>query len=163
VADAGENRDRWLAMSEDELWRQCRHETCRGSGPGGQKRNKTESAVRVIHLPSGISAEDDTSRSQHQNRLHALRKLRLEIALQVRQDGPPAVTGPAPGLKAEAFPRWVAAALDALAANGFRLADAAVQLGLSTSRFSKELAKHSAVWQVVNKERERLGLGLLRQ
>ena len=163
MADAGENRDQWLTLSEDELWRQCRHETCRGSGPGGQKRNKTESAVRVIHLPSGIAAEDDVSRSQHQNRLHALRKLRLEIALRVRRDGPPAVTGPAPGPQAEAFARWVAAALDALAANGFRISDAADRLGLSTARFSKDLAKHSAVWQVVNKERERLGLGLLRQ
>ena len=163
AAESVAGRDQWLALTEEELLRQCRCETCRGSGPGGQKRNKTESAVRVIHLPSGIAAEGDVSRSQHLNRLHALRKLRLEIALRVRRPAPAAPAGPAPGVQADAFVRWVAAAFDALADSGFRLSEAADRMGVSTSRLSKDLAKHSAVWQVVNRERERLGLSRLRQ
>lgn len=50
--------------------------TCsRGSGPGGQKRNKTSSKVRIVHVPTGLSAESDETRSQHENRRLAFRKL----------------------------------------------------------------------------------------
>jgi hypothetical protein len=156
------DRDQWLSLAELELLRQCRQETCRGRGPGSQKRNKTESAVRLLHLPSGIAAEDDASRSQHLNRRFALRKLRLEIALQVRCEFTGPVCGAVPGVNSEAFAGWVAVALDALAANGCRMADTAASLGLSSARLGKELAKHSAVWQVVNREREKLGLAQLR-
>jgi hypothetical protein len=65
-------------------------ECSRGTGAGGQKRNKTSSKVRCIHRPSGAEATDDTTRSQHQNRRNAWRRviespafktwLRLELA-----------------------------------------------------------------------------------
>jgi ribosome-associated protein len=43
-------------------------ETYRGSGPGGQHRNVTESAVRLVHRPSGVRVTASESRSQHRNR-----------------------------------------------------------------------------------------------
>ena len=46
----------WLKLTDGELQRQCRVETLRSSGPGGQHRNKTESAVRLLHLPTGLVA-----------------------------------------------------------------------------------------------------------
>ena len=52
-----------------------REEHFRGSGSGGQKRNKTDSGVRFTHEPSGASAECEAERSQLQNRKEALRKL----------------------------------------------------------------------------------------
>lgn len=46
--------------------------TARGSGPGGQNRNKTESCVIATHRPSGLQVRIDTERSQHQNKASAL-------------------------------------------------------------------------------------------
>ncbi|MYJ01125.1 MAG: peptide chain release factor-like protein, partial [Chloroflexi bacterium] len=44
----------WLALPDEELLAQCRFERFRVSGPGGQHRNKTDSAVRLTHEPTGV-------------------------------------------------------------------------------------------------------------
>jgi peptide chain release factor len=60
--------------------RDVRWETMRASGPGGQHVNRTESAVRVTHLPTGLQAIGSEERSQHRNRKLALARLARKIA-----------------------------------------------------------------------------------
>ena len=75
-------------ISEDlllEIERQCSVEFTRGSGPGGQHRNKTETAVRLTHIPSGLVVVAADSRSQAQNRKNALRRLAERLA-QIERD-----------------------------------------------------------------------------
>ncbi|MBQ6351654.1 MAG: peptide chain release factor, partial [Lentisphaeria bacterium] len=74
-------RDAILALDDGELSRIVKLEFSRGSGNGGQKRNKTSTAVRVVLEEYGVAAADCSERSQHRNRAAALRKLRLALAL----------------------------------------------------------------------------------
>ena len=50
-------------------------DTYRGTGPGGQHRNKTESAVRLTHRPSGVVVQSQSDRSQHTNKRECLKQL----------------------------------------------------------------------------------------
>src|SRR5437870_7347901 len=68
-----------LPASDEDLLRECEVDTFRSSGPGGQHVNKTESAVRLRHLPSGVVVSSQQDRSQHRNKVLCLRKLRKRI------------------------------------------------------------------------------------
>jgi protein subunit release factor B len=68
-----------LPESDEELLRECEVETFRSSGPGGQHVNKTESAVRLRHLPSGVVVTSQQERSQHRNRALCVQRLRKKI------------------------------------------------------------------------------------
>src|SRR5437868_8206379 len=79
------SRADWAALTDAQLLAQCEVDTYRASGPGGQKRNKTSSAVRLRHPPSGLLVIAEESRSQHENRARALRRLRQALYLKVRE------------------------------------------------------------------------------
>ena len=69
-----------LPENDDDLFAQCDFEAFRASGKGGQHINKTDSAVRLLHRPTGIVVMSQESRSQWQNRLRCLEKLRDKVA-----------------------------------------------------------------------------------
>src|SRR5579872_7151490 len=85
----------WTGLTDAQLLAQCDVDTYRASGPGGQKRNKTSSAVRLRHAPSGLIVIAEESRSQHENRARAVRRLRQALYLKTRDDLSPAELAPA--------------------------------------------------------------------
>lgn len=77
-----------IPESDDALLAQCRVETFRSGGPGGQHQNVTESGVRLVHLPTGVRASARDERSQHRNRTLALQRLRRKLEALVQEDKP---------------------------------------------------------------------------
>jgi len=80
----GRSDDRLVPETDDELLAECRVDTFRSGGKGGQHQNTTESGVRLTHQPSGIVTTARDERSQHRNRALALKRLRRRLG-QVRR------------------------------------------------------------------------------
>lgn len=165
----------YLALSDEELLAQCAVDTFRASGPGGQKRNKTESAVRLRHHETGLVAQAFESRSQHENRDLALRQLRAAIAITVRRpvdleryEPPPELRRILPGARQQIgarhadFWRGAQALFDLLAAEEYALAPSAERLGLSTGQLSRLITCEPELLRAVNAERLARGLRALR-
>jgi hypothetical protein len=74
----------FLTIPDSEFLKQCTFDTYTASGPGGQKRNRTYSAVRLTHKPTGLAVVAEESRSQHENRARACRRLKNLIAFRLR-------------------------------------------------------------------------------
>src|SRR6186997_1344544 len=81
-------RATWSRLTLDQLLAQCEVDTYRASGPGGQKRNKTSSAVRLRHVPTGLIVIAEESRSQHENKAKALQRIRQALFLKLRGEPP---------------------------------------------------------------------------
>ena len=90
---------RWAQRALEELARDCDVQAFRASGPGGQCVNTTDSAVRMVHRPSGISVTSRESRSQFRNRQLCLRKLRAEFARRAAAPKPRRATKPSRAAK----------------------------------------------------------------
>ncbi|MDP7399734.1 MAG: peptide chain release factor-like protein [Lentisphaeria bacterium] len=150
------DRDELLALEDDELLRHCRCDTFRASGPGGQHRNTSDSAVRLTLEDTEVTALASEERSQHRNRARAVKRLRLQIALNLRRDPAPSPAGPwKPGARDRQYAPFVAHLFDALAATGYRVSDAAKLLEVSTGRLARTLAADTTLWARVNQEREK--------
>jgi hypothetical protein len=177
----------WLAQTDVQLLAQSEVHTYRSSGPGGQHRNKVSSAVRLVHKPSGVNANGDESRSQHDNKRMALQRLRMNIALHVRrpvdlatvpESLPPVVAEclflPRGRREAESVKRiqvgrkdfryWSVAQylLDLLEACQGRLADAAALLGVNTSNMVSVIKEDRHLFAAVQELRKLHGHGLLK-
>ena len=154
-------RDQWLEMTPEELLKECDQEFRKARGHGGQKVNKTSCAVRLTHRSTGLCVTADASRSQHENRLHAITKLRQRMAYELRADLPEEIQYellPEPSARNPRRLVWAAHVLDVLAAFGWEPKEAAPKLNTSVSRLTRTLFQDPDLWQILNRNREQLGL-----
>ena len=162
------------AVDPDVLSAQCDFRTTRRSGPGGQNRNKVETAVVLTHRHTGISAEASEWRTQGENRRKALFRLRLKLAVEVRiPTGRPGAEPYHPSdlwnrrcrggriavnPEHEDFPALLAEALDVLAETGHDPKRAAVELGCSPSQLVKLIKDEPRALALINDLRREAGL-----
>ena len=74
-----------MAANLGVLPEDCEEHFTRGTGPGGQKKNKTSSCVELFHIPTGINLRVQTNREQHKNRIAAYKILIKKIE-QIRRN-----------------------------------------------------------------------------
>ncbi len=156
----------------ERLLADCRIERTRRTGPGGQHRNKVETAVVIDHLPTGLRSEASERRSQAENRRVAIQRLRVKLALSVRNEPSTAVNeiwqqrvaGKKISVNPEHqdFPALLAEALDCVYALKFDFSAAALHLGVTSSQLIKFLKTAPVAMLQVNQQRENLGLSPLR-
>lgn len=163
---------RRLDYSDERLRSECVVHTHRTGGPGGQHRNKTDSAVRLQHRPSGLMVTGQERRSQHQNAANALARLREALAIGFRCPLAPAVSWP-PGVsirdgrlrvspKNPGYYHALGLALDALAAFGGVIQDAGPYLQVSPSSLTRFLHENPRAWAAAQQIRAAAGLPPLR-
>jgi hypothetical protein len=166
--------DHPASLAPERLLKECDQRFLRRSGPGGQNRNKVETAVVLTHRPTGLVAEVNERRSQAENRKEAMFRLRLDLAIGVRleagpDDAPSAlwasrcrggriVVSPSH----DDFPAILAEALDVIASRGWDVKVAANVLGCTASQLVKLLKDEPRALAKVNQERKAAGLGVLK-
>ena len=170
----GEIRAVERVLSDAALLAECEVDTYRGPGPGGQKRNKTESAVRLRHRLSGLIVIAEESRSQAENRVRALKRLRRAMALRLRspveaQGVPLAIAACIDnagrlrvGRRDGRYLPAAASLLDLLLAMQGKVADVARRLGITTGNLSSFLTADADLLAEANRIRASFGLKPLR-
>ena len=154
-----------VTLPIDVLLLQCNIRRSRHSGPGGQHRNKVETAIEITHRPTGIISFAAERRSQEQNRQVAIARLRLLLAVRVRSVGTAEVV---PSVLWESrcrnqkiacseqhddFAVMIAESLDAIDAHEFDVKKAAASLGCSTSQLVRFIANVPEALAIVNTQR----------
>ena len=162
------------ALTEEQLLSDCEIKRTRGSGPGGQHRNKVETAIVVTHIPSGITGQASERRSQLANRNMAIERLRVNLAINLRGDTCPTRQSSdlwksriragkiSVSQTHSDFATLLAEAIDFIASEQFDVAAAAQRLSVSTSQLIKFLKSEPNAFQSVNNQREQKDLHRLK-
>jgi len=162
------------ALPPERLLDECDLTLTRRRGPGGQHRNKVETAVVLRHRPTGVKAEAAERRSQAENRTVALFRLRVHLAIEVRSTREPSDASSklwqsrlAGGRirvseSHDDFPALLAESLDVLAACDADPKAAAESLRCTPSQLVKLLKQEPRAVALVNQWRQHRGLHPLR-
>lgn len=154
------------ALDEADLLSQCTLRHTRAGGPGGQHRNRNQTAVELTHRPTGIAAQASERRSVEQNKSVALRRLRLALAVGCRVGVPVGEIRSAlwrsrtPGGRIvlsphhRDYPAMLAEAMDILDACAMDPRRAGLRLGVSPTQLIRMVAEHPPALVRVNEVRK---------
>lgn len=164
-------------LTDEQLLAQCDWYARRASGRGGQKRNKTSSAITLRHRPTEITVVATESRLQGENREKALERLRLALVLSIRREVDIETFQPPAELREQVDrdgrlkvnpnnPRYLsilATVLDLLHCYRGQVSPAADRLGLSTSNLIHLLERDPKAWTAAQEMRKKFGLPALKK
>ncbi|MDA1007822.1 MAG: peptide chain release factor-like protein [Planctomycetota bacterium] len=162
-------------LEEETLLAQCEFRFGRVSGPGGQHRNKTETATWIKHIPTEFETQATERRSQHENKQMAIFRIRIKLAIRCRtlldrdchyaselwkrrRLGEKLTVNP----HHEDYPALLAEALDVITARRFDVAGAAGLLGITMSQLTRLVRHEKHAFAMLNEGREQVGLVKLR-
>ena len=158
-------------LDPDKLLEDCKVIQTKRSGPGGQHRNKVQTAIVIEHKPTGCVAEASESRSQGENRSNAIFRLRLTLARQVRhyaeledfvlpevwaqrlRNGRIVISA-----NHDDFPVLLCIAIDVLTLCDWHVSSASQQLCVSGSQLLKFIQLDRLTFERLNRERKMRGL-----
>ena len=161
--------------SDEELLAQCKLTFSRASGPGGQNRNKVETAVYVEFTPAGISAQASEFRTQGDNRKVAMQRLRCRLAVELPQSYDSALIETLLGNSidvwnhyckhgkvniSESNPDWpivLVVLMLTLRACEWDTGETATRLTTTASQLVKTLKKYTSALSMLNSERKKIG------
>jgi hypothetical protein len=166
-------------LDDDTLLKECEWTRSRDGGPGGQHRNKVETAVHIVHAGTGIHAKAGERRTVRENKPVAIRRLRLALAthhrvgvpagecrsalwrsrVQARKGGPPRIVV---STKHRDFPSMLAEALDVIEACGLDPKKAGLRLGCSATQLVRLVKEHPPAFAALNEKRVAAGMHALR-
>ena len=170
-------------LAIEDFLKQCEFRTQRRSGPGGQHRNKVETAVFATHMPTGIVGSSTRERSQAKNRSIAIDRLRVKIAIEFRSsssknsgkssDGSSGTQAFQPGelwksrsrgkritisRNHERYPAVLAEAMDCLTFYDWDDVAAAESLDVTRSQLLKLISMEPTALDAFNDSRQKFGL-----
>ena len=162
-----------LQLDQEQLKKACSITRTRRGGPGGQHRNKVETAIVITHGASGISAQAGEQRSQHANLTAAIARLKVNLAIGVRSDPLPMAPSDlwksrvknrriAVSLAHADYPLILTTALDALEREENDIVATAKFLEISTSQLIKFFKTNPQAFDHVQTTRKTNGLGPLK-
>ncbi|MEI6125128.1 MAG: peptide chain release factor-like protein [Pseudomonadota bacterium] len=166
----------FLILNDSQLIKQCRIDTYIASGPGGQHRNRTYSAVRMTHIETGLTVIAEESRSQGDNKLKALRRIKRSLAFHIRIDSSCGAatcderiqylfqhdTPVQLNSKNPLYPVFCATLLDFIYSAGGKISEAAHKLNISTGKLNKFLCRDKNLFIAANQLRLHFKLKLLK-
>ncbi len=162
------------SIDPEKLLEQCDVTRGRASGPGGQHRNKVETAVTLIHRPTQVVGYAAERRSLAENLRVALKRLRFNLAVEVRFPVDPFEPASAlwksrlqkgrviVSVSHADFPAILAEAMDMLAASKWDISAASAALGCTPSQLVKLLKDEPRAIRRLNEERQRAGLRIMK-
>lgn len=157
------------ALDDDTLLEKCDWIRGRTGGPGGQNRNKVETAVTITHRATGISASAAERRTVRENKPVAIRRLRLRLATEHR------AAVPSGDIRSELwrrrtprrrivvstrhrdYPSMLAEALDVVEACGLDMRRASIRLETTASQLVKLIKEHPPALALLNERRAAIG------
>lgn len=159
-----------VTLDDEHLLEQCEVQRTRAGGPGGSHRNKVETAIHITHTPTGVGSMATERRSQVENLAKAIKRLRVNLALEVRSTPDP-LAGPSELWRSRChqgkmmvnphhadFPLLLAEGLDVMHVCRGDARRAAAWMGCTMSQMVKFIKLEPRALEAINEVRARRGL-----